>query len=260
MKILFVALLCVAWQAIAVGAETIVNTDNPVCFICGALNTIATTLSDIDFPEELEIPIVSVACDVLELLGLRGLIPTDICYAVQTSEVLRDLCGCIELPAEEDGITESFSVLPTTAPLSDDDSACNICGSNTATITERDAIVDIPKEFNSPIPSASCATLAMIGLGGLIPAEACLAAQSSIELKTICGCEEAATSATAAASDYPSDLVSDTPSSSPSVILSAALPSQASRDIFTAASVESSATKMQLTGSMIAAMLFTLLY
>lgn len=249
MKKPFVAALVGAalnvWSAIVVvvDAEIIVNTDNPVCFICGALNTIATNLSeDINIPVELNLPIARATCEALALAGLRGLIPTDVCYAVQASDTLRDLCGCIELPdaAGEDATGETSPIAVPPADGSSMPAPCYICGSETAVVTNRDdAFVTIPEEFNAPISSVSCSTLEMIGLGGLIPPGACLAAQASSELQTICGCEDPAgiPAAASSSSDYPSDTPSDIPSAS------APSPTPPVSQTAAAATEESNATK-----------------
>jgi len=235
---------------------------NPVCFICGAVNFVATNLLEpIDalnlLPLDLQ-PLAEFTCDALAIAGLRGLIPTDVCYELQSDELLRDLCGCMETLTEEAvGENAADDGSPTPEPV---DAKCYICGSNDAVLGKPNAVLPVPEEFNSPFQVVKCSTLDSIGRSGLVPPEACEAAVNSVALQQTCGCEAPIDSDFSEEGGPDSLAPSDEPTAAPIVSEEGtAAPTlratSSPRDAVNAASKESSAVKLQQSGSVLVVLL-----
>jgi hypothetical protein len=75
------------------------------------------------------------------------------------------------------------------SPVSAQNPICYVCsGDPDATISNPDALIDVPPEFNLPVTQASCFQVFQAGLSNLIPAEACDLIVEDVDAQIFCGC------------------------------------------------------------------------
>jgi hypothetical protein len=66
---------------------------------------------------------------------------------------------------------------------------CYVCGGDpTATVNNPDVLIDIPPEFNSEVPQATCQQIYQAGLDNLITVEQCDAILLLVDAQRLCGC------------------------------------------------------------------------
>lgn len=65
---------------------------------------------------------------------------------------------------------------------------CYICGSNKERITNPNSKVPIPNKYGSSYTEVDCETLALAGMSGAIPDDACVDLHESSDFKEFCGC------------------------------------------------------------------------
>ena len=65
---------------------------------------------------------------------------------------------------------------------------CYVCGNSKELISNPDSIIPIPEEYGSPNKEVDCKTIALAGMNGLIPDDACSELRDSLDFKLFCGC------------------------------------------------------------------------